>query len=169
MHVPGQEVRLLLAEEIVHVPLVFEEIVRTPIRRVLEGKGEHVETVPIGTSVCTAVQQMNARRIGSLVVIDGNRLAGIITERDVLTRTVAHHRDPATTLVDDVMTRDVVVIAPDITIAEVMMLFTDRRCRHLPVVEGDVLRGMISSGDVTSWLVRDQERTISDLYNYITR
>jgi CBS domain-containing protein len=155
--------------EIVRVPLLFDEIVHVPISRVLQTKGSHIETVQLGTSICDAVGQMNDRHIGSLIVTDGDLVVGILTERDILTRIVACNRDPMNTLVEDVMTRDLVVIDPDTTIAEVMMLFTDRHCRHFPVIRHGALLGLISSGDVTSWLVRDQERTITDLYEYITR
>lgn len=149
--------------------MLYTEMVRVPIRRVLEAKGDRVETVPIKTSVSDAVELMNARHIGALVVTSGNQVVGIITERDILTRVVARQCDPKTTQVDDVMTRELVVIGPDTTIAEAMVVITDRRCRHLPVIEDGRLCGMISSGDVTSWLARDHERTIADLYDYITR
>ncbi len=138
------------------------------ISHVLAKKGSRIETIEPKASVLDAVQRMNDRRIGSLIVCDHEVPVGIFTERDVLMRVVAVFADPRTTLVEVVMTRDLVTIAPDTSIAEAMALITHRRCRHLPVVEGGRLIGLVSSGDLTAWLVRDQQQTIYDLHDYIT-
>jgi CBS domain-containing protein len=140
-----------------------------PIAKVLEGKGSSVETVSSQTTVLTAVQRMNELKIGALLVTDGDRPIGMFTERDVLVRVVAAGLDPKTTSVDAVMTRNLIVVQPDISVGEAMLVITRRRCRHLPVMDGRGLRGMISIGDLTSWVVRDQQRTIEDLYDYMTR
>jgi CBS domain-containing protein len=140
-----------------------------PIEKVLEGKGSGVETVSPQTTVRTAVQRMNERKIGALLVTEGDRPIGIFTERDVLVRVVAAGRDPQTTSVDEVMTRNLIVVQPDISVGEAMLVITRRRCRHLPVVDERGLRGLISIGDLTSWVVRDQQRTIEDLHDYMTR
>ncbi|MGE5183086.1 MAG: CBS domain-containing protein [Acidobacteriota bacterium] len=138
------------------------------ISHVLAKKGNRIETIEPKASVLDAVQRMNDRRIGSLIVCERDVPIGIFTERDVLMRVVAVFADPRTTLVERVMTRDLVTIAPDTTIAEAMALITHRRCRHLPVVDGGRLIGLVSSGDLTAWLVRDQQQTIYDLHDYIT-
>jgi CBS domain-containing protein len=140
-----------------------------PIASVLEHKGDDVVTVLPETSVLAAVRQMNDRRIGALLVVDRQRPVGIFTERDVLVRVIAAGLDPEATPVGEVMTRNPVVIRSDLTVAEAMMVITERRCRHLPVVDGTRLRGLISIGDLTSWVVRDQQRLIDDLHDYMTR
>ncbi len=138
------------------------------ISHVLAKKGSRIETIEPNASVLDAVQRMNDRRIGSLIVCERDVPVGIFTERDVLMRVVAVFADPRTTLVERVMTRELVTIAPDTSIAEAMALITHRRCRHLPVVDGGRLVGLVSSGDLTAWLVRDQQQTIYDLHDYIT-
>jgi len=140
-----------------------------PIAKVLESKGSGVETVSPDTTVLVAVQKMNERKIGALLVTEQDRPIGIFTERDVLVRVVAAGLDPKTTLVSDVMTQNPVVIRPDVTVGEAMLVITRRRCRHLPVIDERGLRGLISIGDLTSWVVRNQQRTIEDLHDYMTR
>jgi CBS domain-containing protein len=139
------------------------------IAKVLELKGGEVETVAPETTVLVAVQQMNARKIGALLVADRGRPIGIFTERDVLVRVVAAGLDPKTTPVNEVMTRSPIVVRADVTVREAMLVITERRCRHLPVIDETGLRGLISIGDLTSWVVRDQQRTIEDLYGYMAR
>lgn len=140
-----------------------------PIASVLEHKGDDVITVSPETTVLAAVRQMNDRRIGALLVVDRGRPVGIFTERDVLVRVISTGLDPEATPVGEVMTRNPVVIRSDATVAQAMVVITERRCRHLPVVDGTRLRGLISIGDLTSWVVRDQQRMIDDLHDYVTR
>jgi len=140
-----------------------------PIARVLDHKGSDVETVPAETTVLTAVKRMNERKIGALLITVGGRPVGIFTERDVLVRVVAAGLDPKTTPVNEVMTRNPVVVRSEVTVNEAMMVITQRRCRHLPVIDDTGLRGLISIGDLMSWLVRHQQRTIEDLHDYMTR
>lgn len=137
------------------------------IYKVLEHKGREVECTSINTTVFAAVERMNALRIGALVVLDAGRLVGIVTERDVLTRVIARTLDPRLTLVGDVMTREPVTVRADATVSDAMIVITNRRCRHLPVVDETGVCGLISIGDLTSWMVRDQQQTIADLHNYI--
>jgi CBS domain-containing protein len=137
------------------------------IRRVLEHKGPDVECTSVDTTVLDAVERMNAKRIGALVITDGRTAIGIFTERDVLARVISRGLDPRLTTVGEVMTRNPITVRADTTVAEAMMIVTQRRCRHLPVVDDTGLRGLISIGDLTSWMVRDQQQTIDDLHNYI--
>lgn len=142
-----------------------------PASRVLEGKqrGGEIEAVSPGESVAAAVRQMNQRGIGSVLVMEGDRLIGIFTERDVLIRVVDAGRDAREVVVRDVMTAQVLTIEPDTTVEEAMRLMTEHRCRHLPVVEDGHVVGLISIGDVTRWLVSDQQNKIQDLEGYIMR
>lgn len=137
------------------------------IRKVLDTKGPHVEKIDVSATVCAAVGLMNERVIGSVVVFDGPTLAGIFTERDVLVRVVAERRDPSTVRVGDVMSRALLTIDLTTTVEQAMAIMTARRCRHLPVLDGDRVVGLISAGDLTRWVIRDQERAIVDLTDYI--
>jgi len=137
------------------------------IQQLLDRKGCRVETVPEDATVCRAVDLMNMHQIGSLLVGEVDRPVGIFTERDVLVRVVAQHLDPTTTFVRDVMTRDLVTVTPWTTVTAAMKIVTERRCRHLPVTDGTTICGLISSGDLTSWVVRDQRQLIDDLHGYI--
>lgn len=142
-----------------------------PVRRVLADKqrGGEIESISPSASVAVAVRQMNERGIGSLLVMDGDRLIGIFTERDVLVRVVGAGRDPTQAAVSDLMTTRVLTIEPDTTVEEAMRIMTERRCRHLPVVDDDQIVGLISIGDLTRWLVADQQNKIQDLEGYIMR
>lgn len=140
-----------------------------PVSRVLETKTEPLVTVTPQTPVGQAIARMNDRCIGSILVMEGERLAGIFTERDVLMRVVPRHLDPDRTPVAEVMTREVLTISPSRTVQEAMMIMTDTRRRHIPVVEGPKVLGMISIGDLTRWVVRDQQRTIEELIDYVRR
>jgi CBS domain-containing protein len=139
------------------------------LSRVLEQKTESLQTVTPLTTIGQAIARMNERGIGSVVVMDGERLAGIFTERDVLTRVVPRKLDPERTPVAEVMTRDLVTISPARTVQEAMVVMTDTRRRHIPVVDGAKVVGMISIGDLTRWVVRDQQRTIEELTDYVRR
>jgi CBS domain-containing protein len=137
------------------------------VGELLATKGHEVATIASSATVLEATQQMNARRIGAVVVVEGDQLVGIFSERDVLTRVVAAGRDPATTRVAEVMTREVLTCTPDITLEECRKIFTERRIRHLPVVEGGKLVGIITTGDILAHEVREHEKTIQHLENYI--
>ncbi len=135
---------------------------------VLAHKGNTVHWVAPESSVLEAVRKMNQERIGAVLVCSGGTPVGIFTERDVLCRVVDQGRDPYITRVRQVMTTELATVKPSTTIEEAMAVITDRRCRHLPVMEGGTLRGMVSIGDLTRWASRHQEFHIQDLVNYIT-
>lgn len=137
------------------------------IGKVLAHKGRVVETTTAEMSVAAAVEHMNDRRIGALVVMREQTIIGIFTERDVLVRVVAAGKDPMTTRVQEVMTENPVTVRAEMTVADALTTITERRCRHLPVIDDAGLCGLISIGDLTSWIVRDQRQTIEDLHNYI--
>jgi CBS domain-containing protein len=111
---------------------------------------------------------MNRLRIGSIVVVENNRLAGIFTERDVLRRVVGTRLDPETVRVADVMTSDLITITPETTVEETMILFAEKRCRHLPVIADGRLIGLISIGDVSRWVADLHRAEAEHLKNYIS-
>ncbi len=140
----------------------------TSISTLLESKGRTVCTVPSNVTVADAVAEMNRHKIGSILVMNDATLAGIFTERDVLTRVVAGNLDPKATPVTAVMSSDVLTIAPSTTVQQVMDIFAERRCRHLPVVEDGRLRGLISIGDVSRWVANAHRAEAESLRQYIS-
>jgi CBS domain-containing protein len=139
----------------------------TPVAVLLSRKGSAVQAVAPSDTVADAVRVMNEKKIGSVLVVEGGRLSGIFTERDVLSRVVAAGVDPRTTRVSAVMTARLETIAPDMTLGEVMGLFTNKRCRHLPVVCDGELLGLISIGDVSRWLADTHRAEVEHLRQYI--
>ena len=119
-------------------------------------------------TVAEAVAEMNRHRVGSVLVLDAGRLVGIFTERDVLRRVVGASVDPQRTLVADVMTTGVITISPEASVEETMVLFTEKRCRHLPVLDQGKLVGTISIGDITRWMADSHRAEAEHLKNYIT-
>jgi len=140
---------------------------KTSVTQLLNQKSSTVVTVPVSASVADAVRAMNEHRIGSVVVMSDQEIAGIFTERDVLTRVVAEGREPGRTPVRTVMTPDPVTIEPDAPIEDVMETITRRRCRHLPVVDSGRLAGLISIGDILRWLVEAHRAEAEHLRAYI--
>lgn len=141
----------------------------TPVEVLLSHKGTEIFSVAGRDTVEEAVCEMSGRNVGSVVVLENGELIGLLTERDILTRVVAAGRQPDLTCVADVMTRHPVIISPQATIEDAMNLFTDKRCRHLPVLDEETgqLFGLISIGDVTRWLVETQHNEVVHLRQYI--
>ena len=139
----------------------------TPVGMLLGRKGSALFSVAPSVTVADAVRVMNEQKIGSVVVLEGSRLVGVFTERDVLTRVVAAGRVPHVTRVNDVMTGNVITVTPETTIEDVMELFTTKRCRHLPVLDGNSLVGLISIGDVMRWLIDAHRTEAESLRHYI--
>src|SRR6185369_13736783 len=112
-----------------------------PITAILDRKGRNVFSISSTATISDAVAEMNRHRVGSVLVIDGGKLVGIFTERDVLRRVVGAGVDPKSARVADVMTAGVITITPESTIEETMQIFTEKRCRHLPVLDNGQLIG----------------------------
>lgn len=138
------------------------------LRAVLTHKGTKVHCVVPQATVLDAVHKMNHERIGALLVRDGADVVGIFTERDVLCRVLESGRDPRTTPVGEVMNPEIVAVDPDTGVKDAMAIITEKRCRHLPVMEHGDLKGLVSIGDLTRWVSRHQEGHIQDLVNFIT-
>lgn len=138
------------------------------IREVLRHKGGTIHWVTSDTSVIDAVRVMNRHGIGAVLVKNGDVPVGIFTERDVLVRIVDAGRDPGRTLVDEVMTKSIVTISADRRVVDALRLMTERRVRHLPVIDSDRLIGLVSIGDLTKSLTRDLEEEVEQLEEYIT-
>jgi len=137
------------------------------VGHILKEKGHAVHTAAPGDSVLQAVEAMCGRKVGSLIVCNQGSPVGIITERDLMTDVVLARRDPAATLVEEVMATDVVCVDPSTKAEEAMAIMTEKRCRHLPVVEGARIVGVISIGDLVRWASRKHEFTVRMLTDYI--
>jgi len=135
---------------------------------ILRDKGNDVTSIGPQTSVLDAVRVMNEVGIGSVVVVEKGLPVGIFTERDVLRRVIDHLKDPEHTPVQEVMTKHLVVVSPTHTVKEAMSIMTLKRCRHLPVIDSNRLVGIVSIGDLTRWVSRNQQIELVDLNNYIT-
>lgn len=138
------------------------------IADILEIKGKAIYTTPSSTLVLQAVEEMCRHHVGALPVVDDDdRIAGILSERDVMTRVVLERRDPAATRVADVMTRSVICIDLDESVGVAMRIMTERRCRHLPVVRTHRLLGLVSIGDLVRCVTGDDQRELQQLHEYI--
>jgi signal-transduction protein with cAMP-binding, CBS, and nucleotidyltransferase domain len=138
------------------------------VSEILGDKGGNVLSVEASTSVFEAVQQMVESNVGSLLVTDGGDIIGIVTERDYLRRVTLEGRTDKDTAVGEIMTSPLVVVTPETDIDESMAIMTDRRIRHLPVVEDGEVVGVISIGDVVKYKSKQQSFEIQYLTDYIT-
>lgn len=134
-----------------------------PVSKLMEERSAAVHSITPEITVTECVRQMNELKIGAMLVMENDRLTGIFTERDAMTRVLGGGLDPTHTLVSEVMSSDPVCVSPSTTLEEARALVTSRRIRHLPVVDNGKVVGMVSSGDLTHWLVRDQSVQIGDL------
>jgi CBS domain-containing protein len=138
------------------------------VRDILEAKGREVWSVEPGVTVFDALRLMAEKEIGALAVMEGERLVGIISERDYARKVILLGRSSLTTAVKEIMTRRVVCTYPEQPIEECMALVTEKRVRHLPVLEGGKLAGLISIGDLVKSIIADQRLVIEQLERYIT-
>ena len=133
----------------------------------LNHKGDHVISIAPETNVEEAAKMMRKERVGSLLVMRGKDMLGILTERDILNKVVAEGRTATDVSAHEIMTKKVVVIDPDRSVRDAMKVVTDKRLRHLPVVKDGHLIGMLSGGDLTRSIVAEEEGIINSLYDYI--
>lgn len=138
------------------------------VKELLARKGTtEVATVTVEETALDAARLMNEKRIGCVMVVDGDRIAGIFTERDVLRRVVAELRDPSKTKIHEVMTTPCIVVDLDETVEDCQAIITRKRVRHLPVVEDGKLAGMVTIGDIMAQSVDDHKVEIEYLHSYI--
>jgi CBS domain-containing protein len=135
---------------------------------ILEDKGGEVFAIDAGASVFEAVQQMVERNVGSLLVTEDGEITGIVTERDYLRRVALHGLDDRETRVREIMSSPLIVVTPETTVDECMALMTDRRIRHLPVVDEGRVVGVVSIGDLVKFKSQQQSFEIQYLTQYIT-
>jgi CBS domain-containing protein len=135
----------------------------------LEEHHATVHSVNPDVSVTECVRQMNEQRIGAMLVMDDDRLLGIFTERDAITRVLGTGLEPSNTKVSAVMSNNPTCITPATTLDEAMAIVSNQRIRHLPVVKDSLVLGMVSAGDLTHWLVEDRAGEIRELVDIAGR
>ena len=137
------------------------------VRELLQGKGGAIFSISPDARVYEALKLMAEKEIGALVVIGEGRLAGIMSERDYARKVMLHGKSSHEIAVREIMTAKVVTVRPAQTTEECMALVTDHRIRHLPVMEGDRIIGVLSIGDLVKAVIEDQRETIKQLESYI--
>ena len=137
------------------------------VRQLLEAKAPEVYSITPDAPVLDAVRLMAEKHIGALLVMEGERLSGILSERDYARKVVLQGRSSRDTPVRAIMTSDVVTVGPNDTSDRCMQVVTDRRVRHLPVLEGDRVIGVVSIGDLVKAVIEDQQLELDQLQRYI--
>src|SRR5688572_6530553 len=138
------------------------------VRDILKVKGADVWCVEPDATVFAALQRMAEKEVGALVVTEGAQIVGLISERDYARKVILHGRASPTTLVKEIMTSHVVYTHLDQSIEECMALVTEKRIRHLPVIDEGNLVGVVSIGDLVKSIISDQKFVIEQLVRYIT-
>jgi len=137
------------------------------VRDVLGTKGHDIWSVTPDTSVFDALEEMADKNIGAMVVLDGDDLVGMLSERDYARKVILVGKTSKETLVSETMTADVICVKPEQSVGECMALMTREHIRHLPVCRGNGLIGVISIGDVVKAIIGELEFTVDQLENYI--
>ena len=137
------------------------------VRQLLESKPVEIHAVPPDAPVIEAIRSMAEHHVGALLVMEGARLAGILSERDYARKVVLQGRSSKDTPVRDIMTAEVISVAPGDTVEHCMQVVTDHRIRHLPALEGDVVLGVLSIGDLVKAVIEAQRQELDHLQRYI--
>jgi CBS domain-containing protein len=145
-----------------------ETIMAEVIKDLLKIKNKNIWTIEPGATVYDAISEMANKQIGALVVSEDKKVIGIITERDYARKVILQDKSSKDTLVREIMTERVIYVKPDQKIDDCMALMTKKHIRHLPVLDGDRLVGMISIGDVVKTLISKKEFLIDQLTRYIS-
>jgi CBS domain-containing protein len=138
------------------------------VKQLIQAKGNAIWSISPDSTVYEALKLLAEKDVGALLVLEDERLAGIISERDYARKVILKGKTSMDTPVREIMTSNVVTVRPDQTIDDCMALMTEKRFRHLPVVDGERLVGVISIGDVVKAIISQQEFVIEQLENYIT-
>ncbi len=138
------------------------------VNQLLDSKGHDILSIAPSASVLDAIRLMADKGIGALIVMDGETMAGIVTERDYARKVILKGRSSDETPVSDIMSTGVISTSPDQTVNICMNVMTDKRIRHLPVVEGNKVIGLVSIGDLVKAIIADQKEEIEHLEHYIS-
>ena len=138
------------------------------MRAVLQRKGSQVYSIQPEATVYQAIQLMAEKNVGALVVLSKGKLAGIISERDYTRKVALKGRSSKEAKVEELLSSPVISVTPEQSVAESMRLMVQHRIRHLPVLEGDHLAGVVSIGDLVNWTISAQSEEINQLKTFIT-
>ncbi len=138
------------------------------ISEILSRKGTAAWSISPDATVYEAVQLMADKNVGAVLVTENGKLAGIISERDYARKVVLKGKSSKTTKVREILSSNVIHVTPSHTVEDCMRLMTDRHIRHLPVLDGDAIVGVVSIGDLVNWIISAQQTAISQLQTYIT-
>jgi CBS domain-containing protein len=138
------------------------------VARVLASKGSDIWSIAPDATVYEAIALMAQRGVGALLVMEGDRLVGIVSERDYARKVILQDRSSRDTLVSTIMTKDVLSVRPNDSIEGCMALMTEKHIRHLPVTNGEQVIGILSIGDLVKFIIADRELLIEQLEGYIT-
>jgi len=138
------------------------------VRQLISSKGGEIYSIEPDAPVLAAIRMMSERHVGALLVMSEGQLRGIISERDYARKVILRGRSSAETLVSEVMSDEVETVGPDRTVHGCMKLMTDKRIRHLPVMDQGTLIGVVSIGDLVKAVIEDQQEEISQLQSYIS-
>ena len=136
-------------------------------KNILDQKGREIWSVDPGSTVLDAIRKMAEKRVGALLVMDGDNLTGVFSERDYARKVALEGKSSRNTPVSEIMTPEVVVATPQNSVEDCMALMTEKRIRHLPVVEEGSVVGVLSIGDLVKAIIEEQQHTIEQLENYI--
>lgn len=137
------------------------------IQTLLKKKGYDVWRIAPDASVYDAIHLMAEKGVGALIVMDGQKLVGVISERDYARKIILEGRSSENTKISEIMSAEVITVGPDSRIEECMAMMTERRIRHLPVLDGDELLGVISLGDLVKYIIAEQQFVIEQMERYI--
>ena len=138
-----------------------------PISSILYQKTSALWSVAPQTTVFDAIKLMAAKNIGALLVMSGSKLSGVFTERDYARKVALEGKNSRETQVWEIMPKEMVAVTPDDSVEDCMKLMTEKRVRHLPVLEGGYIVGIISIGDLVNWIISAQNATIEQMEQYI--
>ena len=139
------------------------------LRQLLEANGREVHSIAPDARVFDALKLMADKSVGALIVMEGGRIVGILSERDYARKVILHGKSSHDIQVRDIMTSKIITVHPGQTVEECMALMTEKRIRHLPVTEGERLIGVLSIGDLVKEVIAEQRQTIEQLESYIHR
>lgn len=140
----------------------------TTVREILLGKGSQVHTVSPGTSIFEALELMAKTNVSAVLVLEGERLVGIFTERDYARKVILKGRSSREVKIGELMTQNLLTVSPSHSVDDIMEMMTQNRVRHLPVVEHGQLVGIVTIGDAVKAVIDQQQRTIQQLTGYIS-
>lgn len=139
----------------------------TKVGALIRNKGGQVWSLPPSASVYDAIAAMAEKQVGALLIMDKGQLLGIVSERDYARKVILQGRSSRDTPVSEIMSSPVITVTSSHSVGECMRIITEQRIRHLPVVEGETVTGIVSIGDLVNWLVSEQQETIRHLQSWI--